>query len=105
MPLFLCIMKQLIERIPPFLKNKYVLVLIAAVIWFIFFDQNNLVQQYRLSRQIKNLKQEKEYYQEQIAIDTLQIRKLKENPDELERYAREKYLMKKKDEDIFIVPE
>jgi len=98
-------MKNLIEKIPPFLRNKYVIVLIAALVWFVFFDQNNLVQQYRLSRQLKNLEQEKEYYKEQIAIDTLLIRKLTEDPSELERYAREKYLMKKKGEDIFIVPE
>ncbi len=93
------------DKIPSFMKNKYIVVLIAAVVWILFFDQNNLIQQYKLSRQIKGLRQEKEYYLREIERDSIHLNSLKYNPEELERYAREKYLMKKKDEDIFIVPE
>lgn len=95
----------MLDRVPSFLKNKYVLVLIAAVVWILFFDQNNLFQQYRLSRELRDLKQEKKYYSEEISRDSTEIEKLKNNPQELERYAREKYLMKKEGEDIFIVTE
>ncbi len=95
----------MLEKIPSFLKNKYVLVLIAALVWFMFFDQNNLIQQYRYSRQLKDFRAEKEYYLHEIAHDSIALDKLKNNPEELERYAREKYLMKRENEDIFIVPE
>jgi cell division protein FtsB len=95
----------MLEKVPSFLKNKYVLVLIAALVWFMFFDQNNLIQQYRHSRQLKEFRAEKEYYLQEIARDSIALDKLKNNPEELERYAREKYLMKRENEDIFIVPE
>jgi cell division protein FtsB len=90
-------------RFPSLLKNKYFLVLVAALVWFVFFDQNNLIQQYRLQRQLHEFRQEIEYYKQQIALDSIDIDKLRNNPEELERYAREKYLMKKENEDIFII--
>lgn len=95
----------MLDKIPSFLKNKYLLVLIAVLVWFMFFDQNNLIQQYRYSRQLKDFRAEKEYYLQEIARDSIDLDKLKNNPEELERYAREKYLMKRENEDIFIVPE
>lgn len=95
----------MLDKIPSFLKNKYVLVLIVVLVWFMFFDQNNLIQQYRYSRQLKEFSAEKEYYLREIASDSIALDKLKNNPEELERYAREKYLMKRENEDIFIIPE
>jgi cell division protein DivIC len=87
------------------MRNKYLIVLVAAAVWFMFFDKNSLVEHYRAQRQIRDLQQEKRYFQEQILNDSLEIDRLKNNPHELERYAREKYFMKKRDEDIFIVKE
>ena len=95
----------MLDKIPSFLKNKYILVLIAVFVWFMFFDQNNMIQQYRYSRQLKDFRAEKEYYLNEIARDSIDLDKLKNNPEELERYAREKYLMKRENEDIFIIPE
>jgi len=95
----------MLEKIPPIFKNKYVLVLTAALVWFMFFDKNNVVQHYRISREIKELRQEKEYYRMEIANDSIEVEMLKNDQQQLERYARERYLMKKKDEDIFIVNE
>jgi cell division protein DivIC len=96
---------KVLEKIPPIFRNKYILVLIAAGVWFLFFDKNSLVEHYRISKQIRQLKQERDYYREEIRSDSLEIDRLRNNPAELERYARERYLMKKKDEDIFIVKE
>lgn len=93
----------MLDKIPSFLKNKYIIVLMGALVWLLFFDQNNFIQQYRLSRQLKDLKHEKEYYLQEIARDSVNVELLKNDPQELERYAREKYLMKKENEDIFIV--
>jgi cell division protein DivIC len=99
------VVKKVLERIPSILRNKYILVLIAAGVWFLFFDKNSLIEHYKISRQIRELKQERDYYLEQIEADSIELDRLKNNPAEMERYAREKYLMKKKDEDIFIVKE
>lgn len=93
----------MLQKIPPILRNKYVLVLIAALVWFMFFDQNNMIQQYRHSRKLREFRQEKEYYLQEIARDSVDLEKLRNNPAELERYAREKYLMKREGEDIFII--
>lgn len=93
----------MLKKIPPYLKNKYVIVTIIAVVWFVFFDQNNLIQQFRLSRQLHELRQESKYYRQEIERDSIDAHKLRHDPVELERYAREKYLMKKENEDIFII--
>jgi len=92
-------------RIPSFMKNKYIIALVVALVWLAFFDKNNLVQQWRLRKQLIELRRDKNYYLNEIERDSTAIRELKENPEALERYARENYLMKKEGEDIFIIIE
>jgi len=92
-------------RLPSFMKNKYIIALVVALVWLAFFDKNNLIQQWRLRKQLIELRRDKNYYNEEIARDSTAIRELKENPEALERYARENYLMKKEGEDIFIIIE
>lgn len=92
-------------RIPSFLKNKYIIALVAALVWLAFFDNNNLIHQWRMRKQLIELRRDKNYYQQEIERDSMAIRQLKENPEALERYARENYLMKKEGEDIFIIIE
>ncbi len=88
---------------PPFLRNKYLIALVAVGVWLLFFDKNNLLQQYRMHRQLRDLSREMHYYREQILSDSLAIQELMEDPHALERFAREQYLMKKEGEDIFII--
>jgi cell division protein DivIC len=92
-------------HLPPFMKNKYIIALVVALVWLAFFDNNNLIQQWRLRKQLIELRRDKNYYNEEIARDSTAIRELKENSEALERYARENYLMKKEGEDIFIIIE
>lgn len=92
-------------RLPSFMKNKFIIALTVAVVWIAFFDKNNLIQQWRLRKQLIELRRDKHYYNEEITRDSTAIRELKENPEALERYARENYLMKKEGEDIFIIVE
>jgi cell division protein DivIC len=105
----LCIYKstafKVLSKLPGFLKNKYFIALIAVGVWLLFFDKNNLVHQWRLQRQLNELKRDREYYLQEIERDSTAMRLLKDDPEELERYARENYLMKKEGEDIFIIPE
>ena len=85
-----------------FLGNRYTLVLILFVIWMLFLDNQSLWDQRLLNKQIDELEDNKTYYKEEIAKDERSIKSLK-NPGETERYAREKYYMKKDSEDIYII--
>ncbi|MBI1222970.1 MAG: septum formation initiator family protein [Bacteroidetes bacterium] len=87
-------------------RHKYLIVFGVFVIWMIFFDQNNLIDQYRLRSQLHDLKSEKAYYIREMEKAQQEYDELFTNQESLEKFAREKYLMKKDNEDIFvIVPE
>lgn len=90
-------------EIPPLFRNKYFLVLLAMLVWLLFFDNHNLIQQWRMQRQLNQLRRERDFYREEIRRDSLLIDQLKNEPDALERYARERYLMKKEGEDVFVI--
>jgi len=87
------------------LRNKYLIALLAVLVWLLFFDSHNLIQQWRMQRQLQELRQEREFYLEEIRRDSTAIDELKNDPDALERYARERFLMKKEGEDVFIIVE
>lgn len=88
---------------PGWIKNKYAITLAAFFIWLVFFDQNDLWNQYKLKRELRNLEQDKAYYQEQIELTRNDLENLLNDNEKLERYAREKYLMKKNNEEIFVI--
>lgn len=67
------------------------------------FDSNNILDRMKDLKQLRELKREKVYYKERIKTDSLKLNELKTNNENLEKFAREQYLMKKDDEDIFIV--
>ncbi|MGJ8731787.1 MAG: FtsB family cell division protein, partial [Cellulophaga sp.] len=80
----------------------YVLVLTVFVIWMIFFDTNSLFIHNELQNQIEGLEKQKEYLKDEIAKDKKIIEKLKD-PKELEKFARERYYLKKKNEEIYLI--
>ncbi len=88
-----------------FLKNKYILSLLIFFLWMLFFDQNNLLERRKLNGEYEQLMQEREYYMKKIEEDRKRIRELKTDNENLEKFAREQYLMKKDNEDIFIIVE
>lgn len=71
--------------------------------WIFFFDQSNLVDRVANIKQLHQLEQDKVYYTGKIKEDTERLQELKSNTNNLEKFAREKYLMKKPNEDIFII--
>jgi cell division protein DivIC len=85
-----------------FLSNKYVWVLLFFATWMIFLDNYSYFDHRILDNQINELEDNKEYYQQEIRKDQKSIKQLK-NPGQIEKYAREKYYMKKDSEDIYIV--
>lgn len=76
---------------------------IAFLVWMLFFDRNDLTSQYKYQAQLKNLKDEKEFYIRETAIAKKDLEELTSNLARLQKFAREKYLMKKENEDVFII--
>ncbi|WP_310378898.1 septum formation initiator family protein [Flavobacterium sp.] len=85
-----------------FLSNKYVWVLLFFATWMIFLDNYSYFDHRFLDHQINELNDNKKYYLEEINKDKQSIKQLK-NPEQIEKYAREKYYMKKDSEDIYII--
>ncbi len=84
-------------------KNKYFLVTLAFLIWMLFFDRNDLMSQYEYQTQLHKLQEEKEFYQQETEAVRKDLKELTTDMKQLEKFAREKYLMKKDDEDVFII--
>jgi len=90
-------------RIPGFFKNKYVYATLIFFVWLAFFDNNSLVNQHRLSSSLKEMEREMEFYRQEIEKNKTASHQLMTDKEVLERFAREKYLMKKDDEDLFLI--
>lgn len=89
----------------PFLKflgSRYTLVMIFFMVWMLFLDNYSYFDHRILDRQINELEDNKKYYKDEIAKDIQSIKNLN-NPGQTERYAREKYYMKRDSEDIYII--
>ncbi|RTY90283.1 septum formation initiator family protein [Flavobacterium sp. GSP27] len=85
-----------------FLSNKYVWVLLFFSSWMIFLDNYSYFDHRILDKQIKDLEDNAEYYKDEIKKDKENIKQLN-NSEQIEKYAREKYYMKKDSEDIYII--
>jgi len=91
------------RRLINLFKSKYFLGSIAFLVWMIFFDKNDLFSQYQYHQQVSKLKQERDFYQKETAKVAKDLDELTSNPQKLEKFAREKYLMKKDNEDVFVI--
>ena len=96
---------KLLTHIPAFLKNKYFICLAAFCVIILFLDKNDFFTQNGRLKELRELQQSKKYYTTQIAAERKELEALKSNPAALEKFARERYLMKRDNEDLFIVPE
>ena len=85
-----------------FLTNSFVLIFIPFLIWMLFFDENSYLVHRKFNQEIKDLESTISFYKIKIAKDKATIKKLGDSL-QLERFAREKYLMKKENEDIYII--
>jgi cell division protein DivIC len=87
------------------LRNKYILTSILFVVWVGLFDANNLIERFKEMKALKQLKDDKTYYEEKIREDRRKLNELETDKQSLEKYAREQYMIKRPDEDLFIVLE
>ncbi|MFT5248655.1 MAG: cell division protein DivIC [bacterium] len=85
-----------------FVSNKYLLILVVFIIWMFFFDTNSFFIHQELNDDIKKLENNKKVYQEEIKNDKVFIDKMKDS-NQIEKFAREKYYLKKDNEDIYII--
>ncbi len=85
-----------------FISNKYVLILILFIAWMIFFDTNSYFIHNELEGEIEALEDNAEFYQKEIDHDKDFIKKM-EDSNQMEKFAREKYYLKKENEDIYII--
>jgi cell division protein DivIC len=98
------LMRQLVDRIPSWLKNKYILTALCFVVWVLFIDDRDFITtHFKHVRELHKLEARKVYFESQILTVRKELDQLKSNPAALEKYAREKYLMKRDNEDLFVV--
>lgn len=95
--------KKLLDKIPPILKNKYLLTSVVFVVLMLFLDRNNLVSQYKLRKELNGLREELQFYRDQAEKDSIELSRLMNDSLELEKLGREKYLMKRDSEDVYII--
>ena len=92
-----------IDKLPPSLRNKYVVAAIVYGFWMLLFDQHSIMNQYRLNKTLQELQTKKAYFETEIEKDSRKRENLSTDDRHLEQFAREEHLMKKDDEDIFII--
>lgn len=85
------------------MRNQYFIAILIFVVWIVFIDRNNLISQYRLRKQLHNLKQEEKFYINATRADSTELYKLRTDSAYMEKVGREKYLMKRDSEDIYII--
>lgn len=85
-----------------FFSNKYFIIAVVFVVWMFFFDTNSFFVHQELNQEINELENNKNYFQNEITRDKEFLEKLKDE-DEMEKFARETYYLKKENEDIFII--
>lgn len=91
------------DRMPSWMKNRYIITILIFLIWIVFLDPNNLISRVRDVRARNRLVHEREYYLKRIEEDRRKLEELRTSDENLEKFAREQYRMKKPDEDLFII--
>ncbi|MEO5646716.1 MAG: septum formation initiator family protein [Chitinophagaceae bacterium] len=94
---------QFINKLPTWLKSKYLITGAVFITWMFFFDRNDITLQYKRLHELNQLQASERNINQQINETRTELLMLKTNPATLEKYAREKYMMKKENEDLFIV--
>ncbi len=94
---------KLIRNIPPFVFNKYFLACSLFIGWMLFFDRNDYFTQMERIKNLQQIEQSKDYFAQKIAEGKKFSRDMRSNVDAVEKFVREKYLMKRDNEDLFLV--
>lgn len=87
------------------LTNKYLIAFAAFVVWIVFFDDNNMIHHQQNLKELAQLEEQVNFYKQKIKADKQKLYELQTNDANLAKFAREQFLMKKADEDIFVIVE
>ncbi len=87
------------------MRNKYVITSLVFLVWLVFFDRHNLVTQFKLKQELTAIEKEKQYYQVKATEVEAEAKGLFSNAEKLEKFAREEYMMKKDNEEVFVIVE
>lgn len=93
------------ERLFRLIKNRYFLSGLIFIVWMSFFDRYDLGTQYAYQQEKNKLEEQKAFYEEEILTIEKAVKDVQYNPSEIQRIARERYKMKKDNEDIFVIEE
>ena len=94
---------KIFRFIPSFLRNKYLLTLSGFAVWMVFFDKNDLFTQLERSSNLREIEESKAYFSQKIAESKKFSQDIQSNAAAIEKFAREKYLMKRENEDLFLI--
>ena len=87
------------------IRNKYLIAILIFLVWLFVFDRNSLIDRIKYTRALKEMTDEKQYYLESKAEDSQRLEELKTDRENLEKFAREQYFMKKDNEDVYVIVE
>lgn len=93
------------KKLPPAFRNFYIVCGMLFLVWMTFLDSNDLVTRFKMASKLGDLEDEKEYYHQKIVEVEKDRTELMTNKELLEKFAREKYLMRKESEDVFVIVE
>jgi cell division protein FtsB len=96
--------KHILQKLKPLL-NKYVIAITVMFVFIVFLDENSVMKRMKLNQEISRLRKEIRYYEVLRDQSSQKLENLHAGKEELERVAREEYLMKKENEEIFIIEE
>ncbi|MCP4120127.1 MAG: septum formation initiator family protein [Bacteroidetes bacterium] len=91
------------DKVPGFMKNKYILASVAFLTYLMFFDSMDIPTQYKLQRHLRQLNKQTEYFHKMIDKEQSEYEATLSTVEQMEKFAREEYLMKREDEDLFII--
>lgn len=91
------------KKVWKIIRNKYFLSTSFFLVWITFFDGNNLIHQSQLRGELHKVRKERQFYMDEIEKDSRTYIDIQENIEDLEKFGREKYLMKRDNEDIFLI--
>lgn len=99
-------LKLTLEKITKFISTyKYAMTIVVFLVFVTFFDEHNFIKQTKAKIEISDLKKEIKFYEDAIENDRNKINAINSSLDDLETFAREEYLMKRENEEIFIIKE
>ena len=93
----------ILRGFPRWLTDKYLIAGTSFLVWMLFFDHNDIPLQWQRARELNTLKQASRHYSGQIEETRRQLEEMRNSPIALEKVARERYLMKRDREQVFVI--